>query len=150
MARRLSFAGAPHHGGERLHGVQQASDFIEEDCPTKGCRPLRVAGAELGEVPLKTSRGTIQVPAWLFTVEGVEQKYVHVAVAPSAVTARPERVPGGDEEVMAFDLIADKPNELLLEYGYGACDSIHGARAYETDQLVVVDVDEEAPTSCAS
>ncbi|WP_152990714.1 hypothetical protein [Sphaerimonospora mesophila] len=119
------------------------ADFIEEDCPTKGCRPLRVAGAELGEVPLKTSRGTIQVPAWLFTVEGVEQKYVHVAVAPSAVTARPERVPGGDEEVMAFDLIADKPNELLLEYGYGACDSIHGARAYETDQLVVVDVDEE-------
>ncbi|MEV4186138.1 hypothetical protein AB0J28_32400 [Streptosporangium canum] len=117
--------------------------FIEEECPAKGCRPLRVTGAELGEVPLETSRGTIRVPAWLFTVRGVKQKYVHVAVAPSAVTARPERVQGDLEEVMAFDLVAGKPDELLLQYGYGACDSIHGARAYETDQLVVVDVDEE-------
>ncbi len=44
---------------------------------------------------------------------------------------------------MQFDLIAGKPDELLLEYGYGACDSVHGARAYETDHLVVVDMDEE-------
>ncbi|MGW5688545.1 hypothetical protein [Nonomuraea sp. NPDC003754] len=119
------------------------ADLIEEECPADGCRPLLVTGAELGEVPLKTSRGTIRVPAWLFTVKGVEQKYVHVAVAPSAVTARPERLPGGIEEVTAFDLVPDRPHELLLQYGYGACDSIHGARAYETDHLVVVDVDEE-------
>jgi hypothetical protein len=119
------------------------ADLIEEECPAKGCRPLRVTGAELGEVSLKTSRGTIRVPAWLFTVEGVEQKKVHVAVDPSAVTTRPKRVRGDIEEVMAFDLVAGKPDELLLKYGYGACDSVHGARAYESDQLVVVDVDEE-------
>jgi hypothetical protein len=119
------------------------ANFIEEECPAKGCRPLRVTGAELGEVPLQTSRGTIRVPAWLFTVKGVKLKYVHVAVAPSAVTARPERMQRGTEEVMAFDLVAGKPDKLLLQYGYGACDSIHGTRAYETDQLVVVDVDEE-------
>jgi hypothetical protein len=117
--------------------------LIEEECPAKGCRPLRVTGARLGKVPLETSRGTIQVPAWVFTVEGVEQKKVHVAVDPSAVTARPERVQGGVEEVMAFDLVARKPHELLLRYGYGACDTVHGARAYETDHVVVVDVDEE-------
>ncbi len=120
------------------------ADLIEEECPAKACRPLRVTGAELGEVPLETSRGTIQVPAWLFTVRDVKQKYVHVAVAPSAVTARPEQAQEDTEEVMAFDLIASKPNELLLQYGYGACDRVHGARAYETDQLVVVDVDEES------
>ncbi|MFC7641141.1 hypothetical protein ACFQX6_09215 [Streptosporangium lutulentum] len=121
----------------------KSASFIEEECPARGCRPLRVSGAELGEVPLETSRGTVRVPAWLFTVEGVEQKKVHVAVDPSAVTARPERAQGDIEEVMAFDLVAGKPDELLLRYGYGACDSVHGARAYETDQLVVVDVDEE-------
>jgi hypothetical protein len=123
------------------------ADLIEEECPAKGCRPLRVTGAKLGKVPLETSRGTIQVPAWLFTVEGVEQKKVHVAVDPSAVTARPERVQGDVEEVMAFDLVAGKPDELLLRHGYGACDTVHGARAYETDQVVVVDVDERRSDS---
>lgn len=117
--------------------------LIEEECPAKGCRPLRVTGAKLGKVPLETSRGTIRVPAWMFTVEGVEQKKVHVAVDPAAVTVRPERIPGGSEEVMAFDLVTGKPDELLLRYGYGACDTVHGVRAYETDQVVVVDVDEE-------
>jgi hypothetical protein len=49
---------------------------------------------------------------------------------------------------MAFDLVAGKPHELLLRYGYGACDTVHGARAYETDQLVVVvDVDEKDSSS---
>ncbi|MFE3452779.1 hypothetical protein ACFXJ8_28025 [Nonomuraea sp. NPDC059194] len=123
------------------------ADLIEEECPAQGCRSLWVTGARLGKVPLETSRGTIQVPAWMFTVEGVEQKKVHVAVDPSAVTARPERMQGGVEEVMAFDLVAGKPDELLLRYGYGACDTIHGARAYETDQLVVVDVDERRSDS---
>jgi hypothetical protein len=125
------------------------ADLIEDECPAQGCRPLRVTGAELGKVPLETSRGTIRVPAWLFTVEGVEQKKVHVAVDPSAVTARPERVRGDVEEVRAFDLVAGKPNELLLRYGYGACDTVHGARAYETNQLVVVDVDERRSDSAA-
>ncbi|MGW0594819.1 hypothetical protein [Streptosporangium sp. NPDC002607] len=106
-----------------------------------------MTGARLGKVPLETSRGTIQVPAWVFTFEGVEQRKVHVAVDPSAVTARPERVQGDVEEVMAFDLVAGKPNELLLRYGYGACDTIHGARAYETSRLVVVDVDERRSDS---
>ncbi|WP_433418615.1 hypothetical protein ACQP1V_03150 [Microtetraspora malaysiensis] len=103
--------------------------LIEEECPAKGCRPLRVTGARMGKVPLETSRGTIQVPTWVFTVEGVEQ------------------VQGDVEEVMAFDRVAGKPNQLLLLYGYGACDTIHGARAYETDRLVVVDVDERRSDS---
>jgi hypothetical protein len=119
------------------------ADLIEEECPAKGCRSLRVTGAGLGRVPLETSRGTVQVPAWLFTVEDVEQKKVHVAVDPSAVIARPERIQGGVEEVMAFDLVAGKPNELLLKYGHGTCDTIQGSRAYETDELVVVDVEEK-------
>ncbi|MGP4100701.1 hypothetical protein [Nonomuraea sp. KM90] len=118
-------------------------DFIEEECPAKGCRPLRVTGAELGEVPLETSRGRIGVPAWMFTVKGIEQRYVHVAVDPSAVAARPEPRQEDTEEVMGFEPVAGRPAELLLQYGHGACDTVHGARAYETGQVVVVDVDQE-------
>ncbi|SDI55214.1 hypothetical protein SAMN05421869_10698 [Nonomuraea jiangxiensis] len=120
------------------------ADLIEEECPAKGCRPLRVTGAELGRVPLRTSRGTIQAPAWLFTVEGVEQRKVHVAVDPSAVTARPERAQGDAEEVMAYDLVTGRPHDLRLQYGHGACSTVRGARAYETGQVVVVGVDEES------
>jgi hypothetical protein len=123
--------------------LSKPADFIEEECPAKGCRPLRVTGAELGETTLETSRGAIPVPTWLFTVKGVESKFEYVAVAPSAVTARPQAREGEFEEVMGFDLVAGKPHELLLEYGYGSCDRVHGARAYETGKLVVVDVDEE-------
>ncbi|MFI6180899.1 MULTISPECIES: hypothetical protein [unclassified Nonomuraea] len=116
--------------------------FIEDECPAEGCRPLRVVGVRLGRVPVETSRGTVRVPAWVFSVEGVEQKKVHVAVDPSAVTARPERVPGKVEEVLAYDLVAGESQGLLLRYGYGACETVHGVRVYETDQVVVVDVDE--------
>ncbi|MFI9597552.1 hypothetical protein [Nonomuraea sp. NPDC052265] len=115
--------------------------LTEDECPAKGCRPLRVIGARLGRVPVETSRGTVRVPAWVFTVAGVEKAKVHVAVDPSAVTARPERVPGKFEEVPAYDLVAGEPKKLLLRYGYGACETVHGARVYETDQVVVVDVD---------
>ncbi|TDE38827.1 hypothetical protein E1295_33265 [Nonomuraea mesophila] len=117
--------------------------LVEEQCPAKGCRPLRVTGVELGRVPLETSRGPVRVPAWMFTVKGVEQKKVHVAVDPSAVSARPERVEGGVEEVMAYDLVAGRPHDLLLRYGHGACDTVRGVRVHETDQVVVVGVDKE-------
>ncbi|MET9245779.1 hypothetical protein [Nonomuraea sp. NPDC003709] len=127
--------------------LSKPADFIEEECPAKGCRPLRVTGAELGETTLETSRGTIRVPAWLFTVKGVESKFVYVAVTPSAITARPQAAEREFEEVKGFDLIAGKPHDLLLEYGYGSCDRVHGARAYETGKLVVVDVDEESSGS---
>ncbi|MEU8361055.1 hypothetical protein AB0C27_34065 [Nonomuraea sp. NPDC048882] len=122
-------------------------DLIEDECPAKGCRPLRVPGARLGKSPTGDQPRHDPGAAWLFTVEGFEQKKVHVAVDPSAVTARPERVQGDVEEVMAFDLVAGKPNELLLRYGHGACDTIHGARAYETGRVVVVDVNERRSNS---
>ncbi|MGW6495119.1 hypothetical protein [Nonomuraea angiospora] len=123
--------------------LSKPADFIEEECPAKGCRPLRVTGAEPGETTLETSRGTIRVPAWLFSVKGVKSKFVYVAVAPSAITARPQATEGESEEVRGFDLVEGKPHDLLLEYGYGSCDRVHGARAYETGNLVVVDVDQE-------
>ncbi|MGV9385380.1 hypothetical protein ACWDRB_56920 [Nonomuraea sp. NPDC003707] len=71
-----------------------------------------MTGARLGKVPLETSRGAIQVPAWMFTVEGVEQKKVHVAVDPAAVTARPERVQGSVARPAAW-----RPPRARLRFG---------------------------------
>ncbi|MFB9721950.1 hypothetical protein [Planobispora longispora] len=123
--------------------VSKPPDLVEEECPAEGCTPLRLVGAELGELPLRTSRGTIQVPAWHFTAEGVEGRFSRVAVDPSAISPRPVARKGEFEEVTAFEPVPARPRDLLLHYGHGSCDRIHGVRAYETSDVVVVDVDEE-------
>ncbi|SFI71428.1 hypothetical protein SAMN05216275_104340 [Streptosporangium canum] len=82
--------------------LSKAPDFIEEECPTKGCIPLRVTHAELGEVPVITSWGTVQVPAWHFRVKGVKERFSHVAVHPSAITPRPVPRKNEYEEVLAL------------------------------------------------
>ncbi len=123
--------------------LSRPADFIEEECPQGGCTTLHVTGAELGDAPLRTGRGTIRVPVWYFTVKGVKGKFGWMAVAPSAIAPRPVQRDGEYEEVMAYDLDPARPRDLLLRYGHGRCDKIHGPRAYETDDLVVVDVDLE-------
>ncbi|GAA3510339.1 hypothetical protein FHR32_003450 [Streptosporangium album] len=121
--------------------LSKPDDFIEEDCPPDGCTTLRVTGAEPSDVPLLTSRGMIQVPAWHFTVKGVEEKFIYAAIPPSATTSRPTPQEGEYGEVMAFEPVPGKPRDLLLQFGHGACDDIHGARVHETRDIVVVDVD---------
>ncbi|TKK84514.1 hypothetical protein FDA94_29695 [Herbidospora galbida] len=122
-----------------------ASHLIEDPCPPGECRPLVITGVTLGEVPLETSRGVVQVPAWRFAVEGVDQPFVRVAVDPSAVTERPRRAKGDVREVHAFDLVAGKPKALSVRYGFGACEDVTGVPVYETGQVVVVGV-ESTPT----
>ncbi|AWS44888.1 hypothetical protein [Streptosporangium sp. 'caverna'] len=116
-------------------------DFVEEDCPPGGCTTLRVTGAELRDIPFLTSRGIIQVPAWHFTVKGVRKKFIHAAISPSVTTSSPTPPEGEYREVMAFEHVPKKPRELLLQYEHDSCDHTHGTRAYETRDLVVVDVD---------
>ncbi|TDC36618.1 hypothetical protein, partial [Micromonospora sp. KC213] len=54
------------------------------------CIPLTVTAVTLGTVPIRTSRGQAEVPAWLFTVTELGTRVARVAVAPQAVTALPE------------------------------------------------------------
>ncbi|MFF4776488.1 hypothetical protein ACFY05_26865 [Microtetraspora fusca] len=123
--------------------LSRPADFIDEECPPGGCTTLHVTGAELGDAPLRTGRGTIRVPVWYFTVKGVRERFGWMAVDPSAIASRPVQRDGEYEEVMAYGLDPVRPRDLLLQYGHGRCEEIHGARAYETDDLVVVDVDLE-------
>ncbi|WP_344856159.1 hypothetical protein [Planomonospora alba] len=124
--------------------VSKPAGLIEDDCPPAGCRKLHVTGVELVDVPVRTNRGTVQVPAWRFTLKGLTARFVRIAVHPSAITPRPAAQGGGEhEEVTAFDPVPGRERELLLRYLHGACDRTYGARAYETRDLVVVDVDVE-------
>ncbi|WP_062434458.1 hypothetical protein [Herbidospora daliensis] len=121
--------------------VSGSSHLIEDPCPAKGCRRLVFTDVTLGSVPMETSRGTIQAPAWRFTAEGLDEPFFRVAVDPSVVTPRPQRVKGEHERVMAFDLVPGRPGDLLVRYGYGACEAVEKVLVHETDRVVVVGVE---------
>ncbi|GIH95998.1 hypothetical protein ACFFMN_42140 [Planobispora siamensis] len=118
-------------------------EFAEEECPAVGCRPLRVTGVELGRARMATSRGTLQIPAWHFTVAGVPAHFSVPAVDPAAVTARPVAEDDRIEQVTSFEALTGDPRRVRLHYGHGRCDAIHGARVHETADVVVVGVDTE-------
>ncbi|GIG71119.1 hypothetical protein [Phytomonospora endophytica] len=106
------------------------------------CSTLRVTDAELGSVPLQTSRGAADVPAWLFTVEGLSEPIARVAVSPEDIDEVPRLdVPDpGDMTglVSAQDLVSVEGDTVTYRLGVGACDIDVKALFLETDSAVVV------------
>ncbi|HEY0697729.1 MAG TPA: hypothetical protein VGD43_07955, partial [Micromonospora sp.] len=106
------------------------------------CIPLTVTGVRLGAVPVHTTRGEAQVPAWLFTVEGLTTPVAQLAVAPSAVGTVPQ-LPGPDgtpptDLVAAQDLTGVRGAEVAFRLGVGACDRNPTPLVLERDDVVVV------------
>lgn len=106
------------------------------------CSTLRVTAAELGTIPLQTSRGTATVPAWLFTVEGLDEPIARVAVSPEDIDEVPQvDVPeAGDLTglVAAQDLVSVDGATVTYHLGVGACDTDIKPLFLETDSVVVV------------
>ncbi|GAB1820305.1 hypothetical protein [Herbidospora sp. RD11066] len=109
-------------------------------CPAAGCRPLRVTKVTRGETTAYSSRGEVRLPTWDYTVDGLTEPYRRIAVDPSAMGAPPRRFGNGlPAPVSAYEFRS--ATELRLRYQHGACDTTHGASAYETPEVVVVIVD---------
>ncbi|MEO3778154.1 hypothetical protein ABGB16_15165 [Micromonospora sp. B11E3] len=110
--------------------------------PASACVPLTVTAVRLGTAPVRTSRGEAQVPAWLFTVEGLTAQVARIAVAPDAVTAAPQAPasaePAPDGVVGAQDLSAVAGTRLAWRIGMGACDTGGTPLVEERDDVVVV------------
>lgn len=120
-------------------GLSKPKSFVDEECPTRGCRPLRVIAVAQGEATMPSSRGDVRVPTWDFTVKGVQEPFQRVAVDPAAMGGPPRPVNDGIQEVRTYELRA--PAELQLSYLHGTCDTTYGSRVHETPEVVVVDVD---------
>ncbi len=120
-------------------GLSKPKSFVDEECPAKGCRPLRVIGVARGEATMPSSRGDVRVPTWDFTVKGLPEPFRRVAVAPAAMGGVPRPLVDGIQEVSTYEVRA--PAELQLSYMHGTCDTTYGSRVYETPEAVVVDVD---------
>ncbi|WFE50140.1 hypothetical protein [Micromonospora sp. WMMD1155] len=106
------------------------------------CRSLTVTGVTLGSVPVRTSRGEAQVPAWLFTVEELAAPVARLAVAPTAVGRVPEPTapaePLPDGLVSAQDLAAVDGARLIVRLGVGTCDTAITPLVWERPDVVVV------------
>ncbi|MFB9475949.1 hypothetical protein ACFFR3_41200 [Nonomuraea salmonea] len=130
-------------------GLTRPRSFVDEECPAKGCRPLRVTAVSRGTAAFPTSRGDVRVPTWDFTVHGVPGRFRRVAVDPAAMGGPPRPVADSVQEIRTYD--QKGPAELRLRYLHGTCDTTYGARAHETAEAVVVDVDvrwDEGVTFC--
>lgn len=106
------------------------------------CVSLTVVAAELGTVPVRTTRGEATVPAWIFTVEELQAPVARLAVAPAAVQAVPEvPVPGGElprDLVSAQDLTGVAGAALTYRLGIGACDTAPTALLWQDEEVVVL------------
>ena len=131
------------------------------DCPTAGqpptCQWLTITAARLSTVEIRTTRGQAIVPAWRYTVAGLTQPLMSVAVAPSAMTSLPQialpdhRAPDGI--VSAMNLVSSKGDVVAFTIGIGACDKDPRGLVLETPELVVIGgsvTPDDAGTSCTA
>jgi hypothetical protein len=124
---------------------------VAPGCTGDECLELPVTAATLGWVDLMLDGGgRATVPAWLFTVDGLSVPIARVALASSAETTAPLRLP--DE---LFPLSPDAPrwavvhavatrsgtNRLEYRFQGGLCDAGRTPVVYETRDFVVVGVD---------
>ncbi|MCX4386524.1 hypothetical protein OG777_06230 [Micromonospora peucetia] len=138
-------AGPKFPGGARPGGptIEPGPDGpVSSSAPQTACVPLTVTAVKLGTAPVRTSRGEAQVPAWLFTVEGLAAPVARVAVAPQAVTAPPEPAapaqPAPEGVVGAQDVQSVDGAELTWRLGVGSCDTAITPLVQERDDVVVV------------
>lgn len=106
------------------------------------CTVLTVTGATLGTTALRTNRGAITVPAWLFTVAGLSEPVARVAVEPGELASPPDVPvpPAGTATPYtgAHRLTAIDGAELSFIIGIGACQTGAAGLVHETDDVVVI------------
>ncbi|MFJ5598115.1 hypothetical protein ACIP95_09275 [Micromonospora parva] len=131
--------GRPTPGGPT---VEPGPDGWVTSSTRTACLPLTVTAVTFDTVPVRTSRGVAQVPAWLFTIEELIARVARLAVAPTAVTRVPEPTaparPLPDGLVAAQDLAAVDDTRLTVRLGVGACDTGITPLVWERPDVVVV------------
>ncbi|HEY0639581.1 MAG TPA: hypothetical protein VGD67_18180 [Pseudonocardiaceae bacterium] len=134
-----------------LLGARQALDALREvrggcdGCPDAP-DSLRLTGAELIDVQVRTDRGPAMVPAWAFGLEGSAMRIARVAVEPSGPAALPVRPP-----VVGSVTVGPDDRTLTVAFagaaeGDGACTADYTPRVAESPHAVVLTLDTEGRT----
>ncbi len=105
------------------------------------CAGLVVTGATLGTTTLLTNRGQATVPAWRFSVAGLTQPLVRVAIDPASMTTPP--APSFDSRpanlgVEVAQLIGVSGNEIRYQLWIGACETEPRPLLHEEADIIVL------------
>ena len=149
--------GPARAAGLPLIGAKQAAAALVAHGTATPVSParLRVTGVRLGSAGFRTDRGSMPLPAWLFSLAGVRQPAAVLAVAPSArFTPRlPATGAGHDLSLGNATLSADgrtvSVGFLSPNAGTAACKQRYALRVVESLQAValrigLVDAPDEA------
>jgi hypothetical protein len=121
--------------------VEHASRKYKSDDPDP-CAGFGVTGVRAGSTPIRTSRGTVTVPAWLFTVGGFAEPFVRVAIDPADITRVREAFGAHAQAIQGYRgaAILTSVSGRTIRYGIGAgaCDIHLAGVAYETDTVVAL------------
>lgn len=116
-------------------------------CPpkpgTSTCDWAIVSKVERGTTTILTSRGEATAPTWRFTVVGLDEPIVRVAVDPADITTMPELAPvdGRSSWTGATSAVgwqAIKGTSVTVALGLGACDKDPRGLVWENDDVVVI------------
>jgi hypothetical protein len=123
------------------------------DCQGDQCVVLTITQAAVGTVPIAVEGGTAEVPAWLFTIDGLKAPIARVALAADGSLTQglktvaellPERTDGlwstRVERIELADGDATTARTLTLHFTGGVCDEDRVGAVFETPQLIVVGV----------
>jgi hypothetical protein len=134
-------------------GAQAAYDAMVNprsgECPpaedgSAACDWVTVTRARATTVSMQTARGTATVPAWSFTVRGLAQPLVQVAVEGAAETTDFEpqigQAPTDGRRLLlnGQDYATRQDGRLAVTLGSGDCDTGVTPHILETDQVIVV------------
>ena len=105
------------------------------------CAGLVVTGATLGTTTLLTNRGQATVPAWRFSVAGLTQPIVRVAIDPALMATPP--APTIDSRptnlgVEVAQLIGVSGNEIRYQLWIGACETEPRPLVHEEADIIVL------------
>ncbi|CAM3098579.1 hypothetical protein [Stackebrandtia soli] len=147
----------PHTAFEGLaFGGEPPADCANETEPDDGesddpdgtasnaapCTVLTVTKVEAGSTTRWTNHGLLSLPAYLYTVDGIEGEFSQVAVA---LPERPElpvvEVPEfelGEDMKSAAYLVSMSDSQLEYTIGVGACDEKFRPLVHATDEFVIV------------
>lgn len=136
---------------DALHGLQQQTAK-----PCNGCAdpPLSVSSVALGTVDGMSSRGQVQLPAWIFSFAGYNTKLAYRAIAPTAPVNPPDVPQAINGGIASQEQAAVSADQRILTVTFdAACGSDLSGHAFEAAHavaVVIVETPHPSRTACAA
>jgi hypothetical protein len=107
-------------------------------CVNGPCGHFTVTGAKPGTMALLTNRGSVTVPAWIFTVDGPPYAVTEAALAPASYAVLPQPVPQGGIDGAGLAAVSPDGRTLTVTYPTGSCISGSGGLVYASATAVIL------------